>query len=66
MTSKQSAKAAARQSAEAAPKADPETAKQALRDAKKTKRPGESSKQFVYKTQEDIAGNNVHNPKDEF
>lgn len=63
-TSRQDAKAQARKSAASAPPADPDTASRALEDAKQAKRPAESSVNPVYKTQEDIAGDNTHRSKD--
>jgi|GEM_PF-1974538 len=62
--SRQSAKAQARHSAETAPPADPDTAAQALKDAKATPRPNESHVNPVYKTQDDIAGDNTHRDTD--
>ena len=62
---RQDAKAQARESAASAPPADPDTAAEAIADAHGTPRPGESHVNPVYKTQEDIAGDNTHRPKED-
>ena len=61
--SHQKLKADARNSAATAPSADPETAARAVAEAEGVK-PGKSRVQPVYKTQGDVAGENVHRDKD--
>ena len=67
MQDRQDAKADARKSAKAAPAADPETAQQALRDAERVARSGESHVNPVYRTQgeDHVHGENTHRDKDE-
>jgi len=64
MTTEQLLKAQARQSAKAAPKADPKIAEAAKAEAKGVGT-GKSRVQPVYKTQEEIGGQNTHRDKSE-